>query len=168
MNIFAQQMLTYGFQRTQVWSLASLSRLRIWRCPELWCRSQMLWLWCRPAAIVPIQTHLGNSICCGWGPKKKNSKNKSKWNVYIHDIHWIVTHYVPPTHTFFFWPPHNIWSCQVRDEILSHSCDQSHSCGNTESFNPLHQAWDRTYILMLQRCHQYCCVMVGTPCICYV
>ena len=26
--------------RMQVRSLASLSRLRIWRCPELWCRSQ--------------------------------------------------------------------------------------------------------------------------------
>ena len=29
--------------RTQVWSLALLSRLRIWHCPELWCRSQT-WL----------------------------------------------------------------------------------------------------------------------------
>ena len=35
-----------------VWSLASLSVLRIWCCHELWCRSQtwfgsrLLWLWC--------------------------------------------------------------------------------------------------------------------------
>ena len=27
--------------RTQVWSLASLSGLRIWCCHEMWCRSQM-------------------------------------------------------------------------------------------------------------------------------
>ena len=26
----------------QVWSLASLSGLRIWHCPELWCRSHSL------------------------------------------------------------------------------------------------------------------------------
>ena len=51
--------------RFQVQSLASLSGLRIWHCPELWCRSdsaqilssdpKWLWLWCRPAAAVPIR-----------------------------------------------------------------------------------------------------------------
>ena len=48
--------------RFRVRSLASLSGLRIWRCSEL-CgigRSlgldlMLLWLWCRPAAIAPIE-----------------------------------------------------------------------------------------------------------------
>ena len=30
-----------GTMRVWVWSLASLSGLRIWHCHELWCRSQM-------------------------------------------------------------------------------------------------------------------------------
>ena len=44
--------------RTQIRSLASLSGLRIWHCCKLWCRLQtqpnpeVLWLWCRPAAIA--------------------------------------------------------------------------------------------------------------------
>ena len=50
------------FMRTQVWSLASLSELRIWCCRELWCRSQrqsdlaLLWLWYigRQLATAPI------------------------------------------------------------------------------------------------------------------
>ena len=47
-----------GTKRLQVQSLASLSGLRIQRCPELWysCRRSsdpaLLWLWCRPAAVV--------------------------------------------------------------------------------------------------------------------
>ena len=46
--------------RTKVWSLASLTGLKIQLCYELWCRSQtqirsqLLWLWCRPAATAPI------------------------------------------------------------------------------------------------------------------
>ena len=41
-------------------SLASLSGLRIWRCPELWCRLQgrldpaLLWQWYTPTTTVPI------------------------------------------------------------------------------------------------------------------
>ena len=41
-------------------ALALFSGLRIWRCRELWCRSQtrlgpaLLWLWCRPAATALI------------------------------------------------------------------------------------------------------------------
>ena len=42
-------------------TLASLSGLRIWRCQELWCRSRtrlgsrIAGLWCRPAAVAPIE-----------------------------------------------------------------------------------------------------------------
>ena len=47
--------------RTRVQSLASLSRLRIQCCCELWYRSKtwlrssLLWLWCKLTAIAPIQ-----------------------------------------------------------------------------------------------------------------
>ena len=42
-----------GTMRSWVRSLALLSGLRIWRCPELWCRSQM---------------HFGYGVrCCGCG-----------------------------------------------------------------------------------------------------
>ena len=75
--------------RMQVWSLAALSRLRIWCYPELWCRSQtwfgsaLLWLWCRLAAIALIRP-------LAWEPpyamgaalerlkKKKKKKRKEK------------------------------------------------------------------------------------------
>ena len=39
--------------RMHVWSLASLSGLRIWGCREL--DPMLLWLWCRPVAIAPIR-----------------------------------------------------------------------------------------------------------------
>ena len=60
-------------------SLASLSRLRIRHCHELWGRSQ-LWLRSHVAASV---TQAGSrssdltstSICCGYSPKKQE-KNK--------------------------------------------------------------------------------------------
>ena len=57
--ILAQwKQIQLGTMSLWVWSLASLSRLRIWHCRELWCRSQM---WLRSGiavtlgAIAPIQ-----------------------------------------------------------------------------------------------------------------
>ena len=42
-----------------VQSLDSLSGLRIWHCRELCCRCDLalmlLWLWCRPVAVAPVQ-----------------------------------------------------------------------------------------------------------------
>ena len=46
--------------RTWVRSLASLIGLRIWRCLELWRRSQTQLQW---------TSSLGTSICCRSGPK---------------------------------------------------------------------------------------------------
>ena len=66
--------------------MASLSGLKIWRCCELWYRSQtcgldlmLLWLWRRPAAVAPIGP-------LDWEPpyaasvalKKKKEKKKEK------------------------------------------------------------------------------------------
>ena len=56
-----QKWIRLGTMRLQVQSLAFLSGLRIWRCCELWCRSQtrldpmLLWLWRRPAATPQIR-----------------------------------------------------------------------------------------------------------------
>ena len=54
--IMAQQKWIWlASMRTQVQSLALLSRLRIQHCHELWCRSKtQLALWCRPEAVAPI------------------------------------------------------------------------------------------------------------------
>ena len=64
--------------RTQVWSLASLSGLRIWCCCELWCRSQ-IWLGSGFAVAVVLAgsyssdstPSLGTSII---GQKKKKKR----------------------------------------------------------------------------------------------
>ena len=66
--------------RTQLWSLASFSGLRIRRCGG-GHRSDgdpvLLWLWCRPGALAPFSTpSLGTSICRGCGPKKDQKKKK--------------------------------------------------------------------------------------------
>ena len=77
--------------RTQVQSLASLSGLRIWHCPELWCRLQMQLGSCvavalahRPAATALIRP-LALEPPCAMGvalekakrPKKKKKKIKT-------------------------------------------------------------------------------------------
>ena len=67
--------------RMQIWSLASLSGLRILHCLELWYRLQT-WLWTGVAvAVVWVGscssnlTHsLGTFTCCGWGPRKKQKE----------------------------------------------------------------------------------------------
>ena len=61
-----------------------LSGLRIRRCCELWCRSQVR---LRPGiAVAVVQTRgyssdstssLGTSICCGCGPKKTKEEEKA-------------------------------------------------------------------------------------------
>ena len=62
----------------QVWSLASFSGLRIQRCHELWCRSQMQLRSCVAVAVAVavagslssnLTPSLGTSICYGCGPK---------------------------------------------------------------------------------------------------
>ena len=80
--------------RTQVWSLASLSGLRIWRCYELWCRccgcgvGHQLQLWFDPS--------LGTSICHGYGPKKKTIYIKLSCEV------GLVSHFLKAAETTTF------------------------------------------------------------------
>ena len=71
--------------RTQVWSLASLSGLKIQCCPELWCRSQMQHG--SGIAVAGAQAgsyssdmtlNLGTSICRKCSPKKTKRKRKRK------------------------------------------------------------------------------------------
>ena len=78
-----QRRIRLGTLRLRVRSLAWLSGLRIQRCRELWCVSQMqlrsalLWLWCRPAAtvqIIPLPWEPPYAV--GGGPKKQKIKIK--------------------------------------------------------------------------------------------
>ena len=69
--------------RMQAPSLASLSGVRVWRCRELWCRSQM-----RLGSHMDVGSSyssnstpsLGTSICHRWGPRNTitNLKMKNK------------------------------------------------------------------------------------------
>ena len=76
--------------RILVRSLASLSRLRIWRC-KLRHESQML-LGSGTAMVSTgsgssnLIPHLGTSICHGYSPKKKKKKNSSNNNGNKRDI----------------------------------------------------------------------------------
>ena len=71
--------------RMQVRPLALLSGLRIQRCHERWCRSQMR-LRCPTAVAVAVAgswssdstPSLGASIYCGCGPKKQKTNKQTK------------------------------------------------------------------------------------------
>ena len=71
--------------RTQVWSLASLSGLRIWHCHELWYGSQTRLRSGVAVAVVQASSYssdstpkLGTSICPKCGPKKNNKQTNRK------------------------------------------------------------------------------------------
>ena len=80
--------------RLQVRSLASISRLRIWHCCELWCRSQTLLgsciavAWCRPAAVAPIGPPAWESpYAAGSALKSQKEKEhlfKNRWTESSH------------------------------------------------------------------------------------
>ena len=70
--------------RMQVPSLALLSGLRIWRCLELWCRSQthldptLLWLWSRLAATAPTGPLAWEPLYAVGTALKSQKKKKKK------------------------------------------------------------------------------------------
>jgi len=72
--------------RTQVWFLVSLSRLGIWCCCELWCRSQTQLGFLVAVAMTQAGNYssdltpsLGTSICYGCGSKKPKKSHKNLW-----------------------------------------------------------------------------------------
>ena len=70
--------------RMQVWSLASLSELRIWHCQEMQCLV-LPWLWLQ----LQFNPSLGTSICPRCSPKKakkKKERKKKRWSreLYTH------------------------------------------------------------------------------------
>ena len=76
-----------GSMRMWVGSLALLSALRIKHYHELWCRSQMwlrsgvAWLWCRPAAadlIRPLAWELTYTTGAALKRKNNNRNNQTK------------------------------------------------------------------------------------------
>ena len=67
----------------QVWSLASLSGLRIWHCCELWCSSQTFLGSCIVEAVLQASScslalipNLGTSIYSRCSPKETKKKKK--------------------------------------------------------------------------------------------
>ena len=73
-----------GTMRLWVPSLALLSRLRIRRCRELWCRSQtgsdptLLWLWCWLAATAPTRPLAWEPPCAAGAALKRRKTEKKK------------------------------------------------------------------------------------------
>ena len=63
---------------------ASLSGLRIRHCHELWCQYRhgsvpaLLWLWCRPAAVVLIQPLAWDPPYAASAALKKDKRQKKK------------------------------------------------------------------------------------------
>ena len=72
-----------GTVRLQVWSLASLSGLRIGCCCELRCRLQTWFRSCVAVAAAgsysfDLTPSLGTSICHGYSPKKRQREIRSR------------------------------------------------------------------------------------------
>ena len=85
-----QKLIQLGTRRLWVQSLAWLSGLKIRRCGELWCRSQMPLGSCVAMAVVSAGScssnsppSLGTSICLGWGPKETKKKKRRRTGCYI-------------------------------------------------------------------------------------
>ena len=107
-----------------VQSLASLTALRIWHCPELWCRSQrrlgsdvaVAVAWAAAVCSSDWTPHLGTSICRERGHKKNKKIRASKINFLFS----------------LFWTPVAYGSSWDRDPIPSEqrSCDKGHSYSN--------------------------------------
>ena len=80
-----RKQIRLGTMSLWVRSLALLSRLKIWRCRELWCRLQT---WLRSGVTVAVvQTSsyssdwtpsLGTSMCHGCCPKEQKKRKKKK------------------------------------------------------------------------------------------
>ena len=82
--VVQQKQIQLGTTKLRVRSLALLSGLRIQRCREMWCRSQMrlrsgmFWLWHRPAAVAPIRPLAWESPFAGRAAQKRKKTKKKK------------------------------------------------------------------------------------------
>ena len=108
--------------RMQVRSLASFT-VRIQRCHELWCRSQV---WLRSGIAVAVvqagscsldsTSRLRTSICHGCGPKKQKKETKEKKTPYL------LLNVSPSVHglSLLITSPPSIWrgSCT----LWTHTC----------------------------------------------
>ena len=96
--------------RLWVQSLALLSGLRIWRCRELWRRSQtrlgsgvavalaLLWLWHRPVAtaqIRPLAWEPPYTMGVALKEKKERKRERGNCSKYIYQIFYIYLYSLP-------------------------------------------------------------------------
>ena len=106
-----------GSMRTQVWSLASFSGLRLWHCWELLSRLQT---WLGSGIVVAVAQagsyssnstpSLETSLCRGCGPKKANKQIKWNhtvcvfrvWLLSLRKVTWRFTHAVLWIKPFLF------------------------------------------------------------------
>ena len=99
--------------RLQVWSLASLSELRIWRCCEVWYTLQT---WLRSCIAVVVvwagscssdsTPSLGSFICHGCGPKRQKKKERERLFYFpaIYLLIWIsICFHIFGASLFFFF-----------------------------------------------------------------
>ena len=83
--VVQRKRIRLGTMKSRVWSLASLRKLRIQRCCELWCRLQMRLGSDIAVAVTKAGScgsnwtpSLGTSIWCGCGLKNLKKKKKRK------------------------------------------------------------------------------------------
>ena len=76
--------------RLWVWSLASLSGLRIWLCCDLWCRMQM-WLGSHVAVALArlVATAPIRPLCHGCDPRKGQKKKKKRIRGVPAVVQWV-------------------------------------------------------------------------------
>ena len=95
--------------RLRVWSLVSLSGLRIWHCHGLWCRLQ---IWLQSCVVVAVAQassfssdwtpSLGNSMCRGCSTKKQKTEKQQKKKLGCLPHYWVVKRL---QHKFFISSP---------------------------------------------------------------
>ena len=103
--IIAQWKLIWpAFVRTQVWSLASLTGLRIWCCCKLWYRCRcssdptLLWLWYRPVSRAPIWPLAWEPPFAAGAAIKRQKKKKKKKRINVVTIRYKDMAYMKVKH----------------------------------------------------------------------
>ena len=111
--------------RTQVWSLALLSRLRIWHCGvgrRHGLNPSLLWLWHRPAAAAPIRP-LAWKLPYAAGAALKKEKKRKKHEEKITEM--LLSVFIELSNPFSLW---------LRSHLLNLHWRCCH-CGNWRSLS---------------------------------